>query len=259
MDEVEVTLLPVVVASISADNGVCEGDTLIISASGGEFYDWTGPAGTFNILSDNTIEVFPESSSDYSVEVSDQCPNNIDAASTTIEVFLPSNVSAGNDTCVLLGRSINLNASGGVSYLWEDDGTFVGQAIGARPEVMPEVETTYAVTITDANGCVQSDEVRICIIEDPLSIFKAVTAISPNGDGMNDRLEFQGLEAFEDNRLIIYNRWGNVIYEKSGYQQDDFLFDGTRNGEELPADTYYYILTFDEFKVKETLTIVRNR
>ena len=75
----------------------------------------------------------------------------------TVEVFLPAAVSAGNDTCVFLGRSINLNATGGASYLWEDDGTFVGQPTGAMPEVMPEVETTYFVTITDANGCTITD------------------------------------------------------------------------------------------------------
>jgi gliding motility-associated-like protein len=122
---------------------------------------------------------------------------------------------------------------------------------------MPEVETTYTVTITDSNGCKQSDQVTVCIIDDPLSIFKAVNAITPNGDGFNDELEFPGLEAFETNRLVIYNRWGNVVYQKDGYQTDGFLFSGLRNGEELPADTYYYVLTFDEFVVKETLTIIR--
>jgi gliding motility-associated-like protein len=255
---ISVTYIPVLNVLVSSSgNGVCTGDSLIINASGAEDYTWDGPGGTFEFLSNSSIVVFPETASEYIVMGSDECPANMDVDTIVVDVFVPGVVSAGNDTCVLIGRSIDLDASGGVSYVWENDPSIESGITTSSPTVMPEVETTYTVTITDSNGCKQSDQVTVCIIDDPLSIFKAVNAITPNGDGFNDELEFPGLEAFETNRLVIYNRWGNVVYQKDGYQTDGFLFSGLRNGEELPADTYYYVLTFDEFVVKETLTIIR--
>ena len=97
----------------------------------------------------------------------------------------------------------------------------------------------------------------ICILEDPLAEFLLVSVITPNGDGDNDVLEFRGLEAFPDNNLAIYNRWGNKVFERARYQQDGALFDGTNGGEELAPDTYYYILTFDGNTYKSPITILR--
>jgi gliding motility-associated-like protein len=69
---------------------------------------------------------------------------------------------------------------------------------------------------------------------------------SPNGDGVNDVLIINCIDNYPDNSLEIYNRWGNIVYKKKGYQND---FDGTSNGratintsEKLPVGTYYYIL-----------------
>ncbi|MBK6364798.1 MAG: gliding motility-associated C-terminal domain-containing protein [Saprospiraceae bacterium] len=114
------------------------------------------------------------------------------------------------------------------------------------------------VTITDINGCKYIDSVLVTLIEDPLNSFLAVSIITPNGDGDNDVLEFIGLESFPDNSLRIYNRWGNVVFEGFRYQSEGELFDGTRNGERLPPDTYYYVLTFEGKVYKSALTIIWN-
>jgi gliding motility-associated-like protein len=82
--------------------------------------------------------------------------------------------------------------------------------------------------------------------------------ITPNGDGKNDILEFQGASKFGQNTLKIYNRWGDLVYQKLNYQLDDERFDGTRNGSPLPAANYYYILSFRSGEIKQTLTIVRD-
>ncbi|MGA0233625.1 MAG: gliding motility-associated C-terminal domain-containing protein, partial [Saprospiraceae bacterium] len=84
------------------------------------------------------------------------------------------------------------------------------------------------------------------------------TIITPNADGRNDVLEFNGLDAFPQNKLTVMNRWGNVIYTKSGYQNDGQRWDGTRDGEPLPADTYYYILEFSNFTIKKSITLLRD-
>ncbi len=68
---------------------------------------------------------------------------------------------------------------------------------------------------------------------------------SPNGDGVNDVLEFKGLEKFKGSRLIIYTRSGQPVYENT---DDKIIWDGRirkgtlKNPELAATGTYYYIL-----------------
>nr|HRD08314.1 gliding motility-associated C-terminal domain-containing protein [Saprospiraceae bacterium] len=259
-DVIEITNRPVVNVTLNASApGICGGDSVTITAAGGLNYAWEGPLGTFDLITPDKIVVYPAATSTYRVIASDDCPGNRDTATREVKIFTLPTVSAGGDTCVIKGRSIKLKASGGAFYTWQADESIVSGANTSSPVVMPEIETTYFVQIKDANGCIQFDSVAVCIIEDPLSLLKQVDAITPNEDGFNDQLEFIGLEAFPDNSLIIYNRWGSIVYEKLRYQSDGERFDGTRNGEQLPPDTYYYVLKFDEFVFKSALTIVREK
>jgi gliding motility-associated-like protein len=71
---------------------------------------------------------------------------------------------------------------------------------------------------------------------------------SPNGDGLNDFLVIPGIENYPNNKLMIFNRWGNKVFEKEGYLNEwdgkaksgQFVFGGA--DEVLPTGTYFYIL-----------------
>ena len=67
--------------------------------------------------------------------------------------------------------------------------------------------------------------------------------MTPNGDGANDSFFIQNIETFPNNHLIIYNRWGHIVYETNGYLND---WEGTYNGKLLPAGTYYYIMELND-------------
>lgn len=70
--------------------------------------------------------------------------------------------------------------------------------------------------------------------------------ISPNNDGKYDTWEIPTLfSCFPDNEVIIFNRWGDIVYQNTGYGDTDNIWDGTwqQNGNELPDGTYYYIIT----------------
>jgi gliding motility-associated-like protein len=68
--------------------------------------------------------------------------------------------------------------------------------------------------------------------------------ITPNGDGANDALEIPCLNnnAHPNNNIMIFNRWGDKVYEESGYENDWY---GTYNDNTLPAGTYFYILMIE--------------
>ncbi len=67
---------------------------------------------------------------------------------------------------------------------------------------------------------------------------------SPNGDGINETFVIKGLPDGE-NELIIYNRWGNKVYESADYDNtwDGAANRGSNGNNKLPQGTYYYILT----------------
>ena len=68
-------------------------------------------------------------------------------------------------------------------------------------------------------------------------------AMSPNGDGLNDVLVIRNIERYPDNKLMLFNRRGQVLYEVIGYGQGDNFFDGReKQGTLLPAGMYFYVL-----------------
>ena len=66
------------------------------------------------------------------------------------------------------------------------------------------------------------------------------SAFTPNGDGLNDTWAIGNLP--EENELVIFNRWGELIYRKVNYAND---WNGTnRDGSKLPLGIYIYQLTY---------------
>ena len=67
--------------------------------------------------------------------------------------------------------------------------------------------------------------------------------ITPNGDGVNDLFVIPALldpAAYPKNQVLIFNRWGDEVFRSNGAYKNNW--DGTFNGEDLPADTYFYII-----------------
>ena len=65
---------------------------------------------------------------------------------------------------------------------------------------------------------------------------------TPNGDGVNDNFEIPCLNNGPGAALLVFNRWGDMVYETDNYVNQ---WDGTHKGEHLPDGTYFFILTFD--------------
>jgi gliding motility-associated-like protein len=96
---------------------------------------------------------------------------------------------------------------------------------------------SFVYIINGPNGMDQAT-VYIDILCEDLTIFNG---FSPNGDGINDFFEVVGIESFRDNELTIFNRWGNQVYYKIGYTNENG-WDGTWEGRPLPDGTYFYVL-----------------
>ena len=88
-------------------------------------------------------------------------------------------------------------------------------------------------------------------VKDPLPIDSLIqqntNTITPNDDGLNDVFVFdilaQNPNDYVNNEFVIFNRWGDVVYESKPYNND---WGGTnQNGKPLTEGTYYYILRLD--------------
>lgn len=94
-------------------------------------------------------------------------------------------------------------------------------------------------------ACGTCDEASVTVRVDADGQMPPVyNTITPNGDRLNEFLVFDLLELnpeeYPDNSLIIFNRWGDILYEAKPYNND---WNGVnQNGKELPEGTYYYIL-----------------
>jgi gliding motility-associated-like protein len=70
-------------------------------------------------------------------------------------------------------------------------------------------------------------------------------AISPNGDGLNDKFIIEGLSAYPKSSLLILSRDGVIIYRDDDYQNDwaGVPNRGLFSGSAVLSGTYYYILS----------------
>lgn len=84
--------------------------------------------------------------------------------------------------------------------------------------------------------------------------------ITPNGDGINDKWEITCLMYFPDNHMSVYNRWGVIVYQADGYDNN---WDASWNIDKgpLPDGTYVYVFSVviggETKKYSGTLTVAR--
>lgn len=87
------------------------------------------------------------------------------------------------------------------------------------------------------------------IIDVECTEFEIFTAVSPNGDGVNDYFVIRGIEQYNDVSVSIFNRWGNKVYEMDNERYSNVMngngknpWDGTWDGKDLPDGTYFYFI-----------------
>ena len=103
-----------------------------------------------------------------------------------------------------------------------------------------DVTDTFDYVICNELGC---DTATVSIFIDCEGEIVIFTAVSPNGDGVNDFFHIGGIDAFPNNRLCIFNRWGNQVLLREGYNNE---FNGRWENRDLPDGTYFYILELND-------------
>jgi gliding motility-associated-like protein len=157
------------------------------------------------------------------------------------ETYPNTRIAASANPSISMGYSSDLYVSGAdiVSYNWFPSAGLNSTTI-SNPIASPKTTTTYTVEVTNRFGSKTRIAITVTVREDynitPSNI------LSPNGDGENDVWTIENLSAYPNNKVMIIDRSGKLIYSKTNYTND---WNGIFNGNALPEGTYYYIITLN--------------
>ncbi|MEJ8819939.1 gliding motility-associated C-terminal domain-containing protein [Lacibacter sp. H407] len=163
----------------------------------------------------------------------------VSTSNQSIEVWPKPTVNAGPDLTVLedgVRKITGVTTSGnGLQFLWTPS-TYLDDATLQFPTILqPKDDITYKLTVTNDQGCSETDELYVKILKSP----RPPNTFTPNGDGINDFWEIQFLNDYPGAIIEVYNTAGTLLFRSVGYSTP---WDGKWKGQPVPAGTYYYVL-----------------
>jgi hypothetical protein len=241
-------------AEITGVNEICEGESKILTASGGSSYVWNTGATT------KAIQI--NSGGIYTVSVT----NNYGCVGNT-----SFRVTLLDDTTLSQTKNDTLYVDQGSSYqvdLLQNDILFTDSikvqlvniphafirvlSFDEKGRISLEVKEVFIETLEigyevcdPCNPCVYG---KLIILNEKLKEITQTTLMTPL-QSTNNTLQFSS-EPIPDSELWIYNRWGQQILHSKNYQND-----WDANG--YPGGVYYYVFKVYGFTIKRALTVVK--
>ena len=260
VDEASITITVIdcepVDAGFVMDNNICVGDciTLTDTSIGTTIvtYEWDFGAAadpSTSLVQNPTVCFTTVGTFDISLTIT-SLYGRVSTEIKSITVNALPTVVASLDTIIDLGGDANLIATTAVIdgiYSWLPDEEIECSNCQVTT-ASPLDSTTYTVYLTDENGCKANSSMVVYV-----NFIEAVgvpSAFSPNGDGSNDVLFVKGLGLAAVN-LVIYNRYGEVVFETS---DQNIGWDGTfKNKNENPG-VFTWVLHYDYVTGKKGMT-----
>jgi gliding motility-associated-like protein len=246
-------------STIAYCNGACIGTatSVLAGGNGGYQYQWNDPA---NQITQTAVGL---------------CTgmivcNVIDSKGCTISDSiivqysdsLPSINASVDDTVIYIGQSTTLHAipsNISSNYSWIPSNS-LNNSNSTDPISTPLTTTNYQVTVTDENGCSNSDSVKVTVLQiicDEPQLFLP-NAFSPNNDGENDVLFVRG-NFIETMYLAVYNRWGELVFESNDRLKG---WDGKFKDQLVDPGVFVYYLEItcfnqENYFKKGNITVIR--
>lgn len=244
--QANVTVLPKIVPGISANAGICAGESTPLSATGGLYYRWTPATGLDNDSIPNPTAT-PSQTTTYTAHIGNGgCVDS--SKSVTVTVYANPVADAGKDITLFEGQTVKLDGSytgdNVVNYYWTP-ATFLSNPNSLTPTLAPTENITYTLTVVSQSCGTSASSVYV-------RVYKKVdipNTFSPNGDGVNDLWNIKYLDTYPESTTQVFDRYGSQVFQSTGYARP---WDGTANGKALPTGTYYYIIDLKDGQPKLT-------
>lgn len=237
--KVNLIVLPPVQSSVLKDKTVCiDEETSLDAGPGFDGYEWSTGATTSSIQGVGVGLYWVRLKTGNCITT--QIVKVIASANPVI-----SSIDINNTT-------ITVNVSGGTPPYryslngidWQDSNIFTGLHRGEAK-----------VFVKDFYNC---DPVEVQI-----TVPNLINAITPNGDNVNDVIDYSALAYKKNLVFIVYDRYGNKLYEAN--KTRNFTWDGTASGKKILTGTYWYSISWNESDKNNTATkysgwiLVKNR
>jgi len=238
-ENIVVTPVPYPTADAGEDLSVCYNESAQLNGdTDGSSWRWS-PATFLDNPSSLSPLANPRRTTPYIFSAYDTrgCPKP-GRDTVLVTVFPRPKVSAGNDTAIIVGQPLQLNATGGVSYSWLPVVNLSADNVPNPVAIYnsPSAGLQYQVTAIDSNGCSASAWIIIKVFKTGPTVF-VPTAFTPNHDGLNDLLRPIGAGIKSIEYFSIYNRWGQLLFST---RQNGNGWDGRVNGTLQATGTYVW-------------------
>ncbi len=260
--DINVTAIPYPVANAGPDQIICYGkSTLLHGLHDGSSFNWSPTNSLLNFNTLNPTAYPSQPITPYILTSYDTrgCPKP--GRDTVIVTMLPKiRPYAGNDTLVVVGQPLQLNAEGGTSYQWIPstglNDPLIKNPIGIYGAEIDSVH--YKVLVFDAAGCVDSAFVNVKVFKTSPYVF-VPSAFTPNGDGLNDFIRPIAVGVKQIKYFAIYNRWGQLLFRTS---INGHGWDGTIGGVPQGSNVFVWMVSAVDYLdkpifLKGTFTLIR--
>ncbi|MCC6582012.1 MAG: gliding motility-associated C-terminal domain-containing protein, partial [Phycisphaeraceae bacterium] len=247
-------------AILSASNTtICQGQMTTITSSSGLNYIWS-PGGQTT----PSIIVSPSISTTYSVIVTGLCSQ--DTASIAVQINPDVNASFTIqyvlDTCSsTISMNFIDNSTNASKWQWDIYSDGMIDFADQNPLSTFSLPVNFSVTLIASNafGCSDTAQQLVNIKNSITPAIYIPNAFSPNNDNDNDILFVQGAKCLRNFLLVIYNKWGEKVFETTS---PTIGWDGTLEGqkENIGVYTYHFDGTLASGKrvqKKGNITLVR--
>jgi gliding motility-associated-like protein len=213
---------------------ICLGGTAILKALGAAHYEWQTKETT------DSIYVSPTKNTIYSVIGFSENRSCTDTAYGYVTVGKPVKVDISGDLDIFSCETTVLSAT-------PTDGTYEWSVIGASDgkidcETCPSTGVTpprtmaYVVTYRSPIGCIGKDTALVEVTE--INSYFLATALTPNGDGVNDVVQVHG-RGIDHITFMIFDRIGEKVFETHEIEKG---WDGTYLGLPMNSNVFVYRL-----------------
>ncbi|SHL00349.1 T9SS type B sorting domain-containing protein [Chryseobacterium polytrichastri] len=237
--KINLKVLPPVKSNVLKDKTIClENKTTLDAGAGFDGYEWSTGATTQTISNVGVGAYWVKLKTGKCFTL-----QNVNVYATQQPVV--SSIDITNNT-------ITINVNGGTppykysldGITWQDSNVFTDLP---RGEVKVYVKDTYNCNPIDVQ----------------VTVPNLINAITPNGDNINDYIDYSALAYKKNLEFIVYDRYGNKLFTAD--KTKAYRWDGTSGGKKILTGTYWYTITWNENDKNNTQTkyngwvLVKNR
>ncbi len=233
-DSVVITIRSVNNFSINPPVSICKNDSARLQANGGDLYSWT--PGNSNLPAP---VVFPATTTNYSVLITDTVCGNTTTLSTMVTVRpLPVIIASKSNDIDCSKLQSQLSALGAAQYSWSPAGSLTNPN-SANPIATPGITTMYIVNGIDLNSCVNRDSINVKVLTTGTANYYMPSAFTPNNDGLNDCYGIKYWGNILELDFSIYDRWGERIFHTTNPSD---CWNGIYKGVQLDPAVFLYMI-----------------